>query len=181
MPSIEFDGSVREFLVQLFEQTKGDPSLQTSMYAIGASLGWERDTASRAAQDLMGLGLVEIRTLSGGISLSAEGVDTVRELRSASSQDTNLSRLGTERLMDKNTCQAVAQVCEGVKAQAGSLGLDFETLSELMADIKTIACQLDSSRPKTAIVRECLRSLEVVLEGFKDNKCLIEIRGLIGD
>ena len=181
MPPSDLDRPAREFLVRLFEQTNGDPSLQSSMYAIGDSLGWERDTASCTAQDLMGLGLVEIRTLSGGIGLSAEGAEAVRGLRGTSSQDSNITRLGDTRLMDENTCQAVAQVCDGVKAQAGNLGLDFDTLGELMADIKTIACQLDSSRPKTAIVRECLRSIANVLEGFTDNKSLIEIRSLIGD
>jgi hypothetical protein len=75
----------------------------------------------------------------------------------------------------------VAKVCDSVKMQAGSLGLDFDTLGELMADIKTIACQLDSSRPKTAIIRECLRSLADVLKGCEDKRRLAEIRGLIGD
>jgi len=181
MGSGDLEAPAREFLVRLYEQTKGDPSLQASMYAVGASLGWERDAASQTAQDLMGLGLVEIRTLSGGIGLSAEGAETVRGLLGPSSGDTPIHSLGDERLLAPNTRQAVVRVCDSVKMQAGSLGLDFDTLGELMADIKTIACQLDSSRPKTAIIRECLRSLADVLKGCEDERSLAEIRGLIGD
>ena len=46
-----------------------------------------------------------------------------------------------------------------IKNQIGSLGLDFEVLSEIMIDLKTIDAQLESPHPKTAILRECLFSI----------------------
>ena len=76
----ELDESGRQFLIQLFEQTRGDPSVQVSMYDLGNDLGLDRDASSRVAEILMGLQLVEIRTLSGGIGISTEGVDEVRTL-----------------------------------------------------------------------------------------------------
>ena len=65
MTFADMDEAVRQFLKTLFEQTGGQSSRQVSMYDVGAALGWDRDAASRAAQDLMACGFVEIRTLSG--------------------------------------------------------------------------------------------------------------------
>jgi hypothetical protein len=83
--------------------------------------------------------------------------------------------------MDSAACRAVERVCDGIKVQAGSLDLDFDSLAELMADLKTIGDQLGSSRPKTAVVRESLRSLEGVLKRFAGNISLGDVRALIGD
>jgi hypothetical protein len=175
------DETARQFLKSLFEQTGGQPSRQVSMYDVGAALGWDRDAASRAAQDLMAAGLVEIRTLSGGIGISADGAAMVQSTLGSGNRSAAMARLGSSRIMDPAACQAVERVCDGIKAQAGSLGLDFDTLAELMADLKTVADQMGSSRPKTAIVREGLRSLEGVLKRFAGNKNLAAVRALIGD
>ncbi len=74
MNSDEIDISGQQFLIQLFEQTKGDSTVQVSMYDIGDQLGLDRDIASTVAQELIGSMLVEIRTLSGGIGISADGI-----------------------------------------------------------------------------------------------------------
>ena len=62
-----------------------------------------------------------------------------------------------------------------------NLRLDFDGLSELMADLKTIDAQLGSSQPKTAIIRECLRSIRGVLEGVGSSDGLAKIRTLLGE
>jgi hypothetical protein len=49
-----------------------------------------------------------------------------------------------------------------------------------MADLKTIDAQLESSRPKTAIIRECLRSVLAVCKNSGDNKIFDRIRTLVG-
>jgi hypothetical protein len=171
--------TARQFLKGLFAQTQGQSCRQVSMYDVGAALGWDRDAASQAAQDLMAAGLVEIRTLSGGIMISADGAAMVQAATAPGGAAT--ARLGSSRIMDDAACQAVERVCNDIKAQAGSLGLDFDTLSEVMAELKTVADQLGSSRPKTAIVREALRSLEGVLGPFAGNQVLAGLRALIGD
>jgi hypothetical protein len=177
----DMDETARQFLKNLFEQTGGQPSRQVSMYEVGAALGWDRDAASRAAQDLMAAGLVEIRTLSGGIGISTAGAAKVQSTLGSGNRGAAMARLGSGRIMDKAACLAVERVCDDIKTQAGSLGLDFDTLAELMADLKTVADQLGSSRPKTAIVREGLRSLEGVLKQFAGNKNLACVRALIAD
>ena len=171
----------RQFLTRLFEQTGGQTSRQVSMYDVGAGLGWEREAASQAAQELMAAGLVEIRTLSGGIGLSAAGAEALAAAVAREGSTPGPPRLGTGRILDPAACQAVARVCDGIKVQAGSLGLDFESLAELVADLKTVADQLGSPRPKTAVVREGLRSIEGLLSRFADNRHLADIRSLIAE
>ena len=172
----------RQFLIQVFEQTCGDPSVQVSMYDIGGRLGLERDAASRVAEELMGLQLVEIRTLSGGIGISAAGSEMVQELIGPLAADVGEStKLGDENLLNSANRQAVEQIVAEIKDQAGKLGLDFDTLAELMADLKSIDAQLGSSRPKTAIIRECLHSLSGVLKGTANKQLIGRINGLAGD
>jgi hypothetical protein len=175
----EVNEPARRFLTRLFELVGGQTSRQISMYDIGMELGWERDAASQTAQDLMADGLVEIRTLSGAIGLSAAGAEAVGAAAAPGSPTSALPRLGAGRILDAPACQAVAQLCDGLKTQAGSLGLDFDGLAELVADLKTVADQLGSPKPKTAVVREVLRSIEGVLKRLEGNKHLADIRTLI--
>lgn len=181
MNSGELDETCQQFLIQLFEQTGGEPSAQVSMYEVGEGLGLDRDSSSRAAETLIGLQLVEIRTLSGGIGISTEGANEVKRLTGgANPADVSPSTLTDQPVMDSPSCQGVEQIAGELKSHAGNLGLDFDRLSELMADLKTIDAQLGSSRPKTAIIRECLRSLKSILEAASEGEILVKVRGLLG-
>jgi hypothetical protein len=178
----ELDESGQQFLIQLFEQTGGDPSAQVSMYDVGEGFGLDRDTSSRVAQTLIGLQLVEIRTLSGGIGISTEGANEVSRLTGGvSPAGSSPGKLTDEPVMDPISCRGVEQAVGELKSQAGNLGLDFDGLSELMADLKTVDAQLGSSRPKTAIIRECLRSFKEALEGSVENGILLKIKRLLGE
>ena len=152
------------------------------MYDIGEHLGLDRDAASKVAEELIGLQLVEIRTLSGGIGISTEGANEVSSLTGGVSLgDGSPGKLADQFVMDPVSCQGVEQVVGELKSQAGNLGLDFDGLSELMADLKTIDAQLGSSRTKTAIIRECLRSIKEVLDGVGSRDSLAKIRALLGE
>jgi hypothetical protein len=176
------DERSQQFLVQLFEQTNGDLSAQASMYEIGESLGMDRDTSCRVAETLIGLQLVEIRTLSGGIGISSDGAEQVKDFIGDSTfAGKSASKLSDQPIMDQIGCQTVQQVAEEIKNQAGRLGLDFDDLSALMADLKTIDAQLGSSKPKTTIIRECLRSLKEILDSSAESEILVKVRGLLGE
>ena len=180
MDNSELDDIVQQFLIQLFEQTKGDVSIQVSMYDIGELLGMDRDTASGVAQELMGRQLAEIRTLSGGIGISAAGSAMIQEsVGPPVSGSSEAANLGTAPVLAAGGQQTVEQVVSELKNQTGSLGLDFDALGELMADLKTMGAQLDSSRPKTAIVRECLRSILGVVEKAKNRQMVNRLRKLV--
>jgi hypothetical protein len=150
------------------------------MYDIGGLLGMDRDTASSVAQELMGQQLAEIRTLSGGIGISTDGAARIQNLMGPMASDTSESKpLGGRPVLTSGGQQAVAQVVSELKNQIGSLGLDFDTLGELMADLKTMEAQLDSSRPKTAIIRECLRSVLNVVEKAQSRQMVDRLRNLV--
>ena len=169
-------------MIQLFEQTRGDPSVQVSMFDIGELLGLERDAASKVAEELMGLQMVEIRTLSGGIGISAAGSEAMQRLIGPPAADHGGSTiLGDELLLNSAGRQALEQIVTKIKDQTGTLGLDFDTLTELMADLKSIDAQLESSRPKTAIIRECLHSLSGVLKGKPASNLNSSLNSFLGN
>ncbi len=177
----EIDITGQQFLIQLFEQTKGDSTVQVSMYDIGDLLGLDRKIASTVAQELIGSMLVEIRTLSGGIGISADGLQMARKLIGpAASSGDEFEKLTDAPLLNSSGRQAIEKIASELKNRAGSLGLDFDTLTELMADLKTIDAQLGSSRPKTAIIRACLRSVLAAINNTGDNKIYDRIRTLVG-
>ena len=180
MTDSDLDDLGQQFLIQLFEQAGGDVSTQVSMYDIGEALGMDRDTASSVAQELMGRQLAEIRTLSGGIGISADGSARIQKLMGPMTSDSSEpADLGHGPVLNSAGQQTVGQVISELKNQTGSLGLDFDTLGELMADLKTMEAQLDSSRPKTAIIRECLRSVLDVVEKAQSRQMVDRIRNLV--
>ena len=182
MSLYEIDETGRQFLLQLYQHTNGDPTIQVSMYDLGEELGLDRNASSRVAEQLIALQLVEIVTLAGGIAISNDGL---KEIQASFGDQTvageTVAQLGDEPVLDQTRSQAVEQVTEQLKAQAGNMGLEFEKLAELMADLKTIDAQLGSPRPKTAIIKECLRSLTGLsgIPGSED--CLAKIRALLGE
>jgi len=180
MTDSDLDDLGQQFLSRLFEQTNGDVAMQVSMYDIGDLLGMDRDTASAVAQELMGRQLVEIRTLSGGIGISADGSARVQEILGPMASDRSESAsLGNSPVLNSGGRQTVNQIVVELKNQTGSLGLGFDTLSELMADIKTIEAQLESTRPKTTIIRACLGSVLDVVEKTANRQIIDRLRKLV--
>ena len=159
----DMEGDDRRFLLELFEQAGGGTSAKVSMYAVGEGLGLDRQAASRIGENLMGLGLVEIRTLAGGIGMTEDGVTAARHFGAGGGPQEAFVRLGTDVVMGESVLSAVTDVADALKCESGKLGLDFEPLSELVADLKTIDIQLMSPRPKTAIIRECFQSIRATL------------------
>ena len=176
----DLDDLGQQFLIALFEQTKGDVSLQVSMYDIGELLGIDRETASGVAQELMGRQLAEIRTLSGGIGLSADGAARIQDIVGPMAPDSpGMASLGDGPIMTGGDQQSVDEVISEIKNQIGSFGLDFDALGETMADLKTMEAQLDSPKPKTAIIRECLRSILGVVNDTPGKPIADRIRRLL--
>ena len=182
MQSSELDETGQQFMIRLFEQTGGDQAVQVSMYEIGDLLDLDRRAASRVAEELIGLQLVELKTLAGGIGISASGSEMVQgSIGPPASAVGASASLGNEAQLNTASRQAVEQLVIEVKDQTGTLGLNFDTLTELMADIKSIDAQLGSSRPKTAIIRECLLSISGVMKGTANRAFLGRISQLLGD
>jgi hypothetical protein len=161
----ELSENSRNFLLQLYQATDGDPSAQVSMYDIGSKLALDRNDASRMAEDLISMELVEIRTLAGGIGITDSALTMLEEAGVRQSQNQPESAtLGDGPVVTAEGRTAVAETTAGFKQDVGKLGLSFEDLAEVMTDLKTIDTQMDSPRPKTAVIRECFRSLRSSFE-----------------
>jgi hypothetical protein len=173
MPGTPVEGPALELLLKVFESVGGDPARNVSMFAAGAALGWDRDAASARAQDLIGLGLLEIRTLSGAVGLAPDGIVAVRAVR-GSADDTAAAPLGRGPALSAAERRRAAEVCAAVRAEAtGGHGLT----PELDADLRTLAAQLESPHPKTAIVRECLRALSAAVNAGRARTAVLSLLG----
>lgn len=145
----------REFLAAIHGRLDGDTSTQVSMYEVGQSIGWETDAIERVAQDLMGDGLLEFRTLSGGVAMTAEGVDVVAPGKTGASG----WRLGNDPVLDETKRSGMESLLDAVKSALRASADEFERLAERVADIRTVDAQMASPRPKTAILRACLEAI----------------------
>ncbi|MBF0119696.1 MAG: hypothetical protein HQK79_12730 [Desulfobacterales bacterium] len=170
----------QNFLIELYKRTKGNTSLKMSMFDIGDDLGLEKSYTSRVAETLIGNGLIDIRTLSGGIGLTSEGLNFINEKTGMSNDTQSCIKLCDEPVLIEVQIQAVKKVIDDLNQQAGSLGLNYSSLIELTADIKTADSQLTSSKPKTDIIRACLISIQNILKEHNKTNNFETIKLLIG-
>jgi hypothetical protein len=182
MPTSELEQIDRQYLQQLYDYTKGDGSVQASMYEIGEAVGLDRDASSQVAQTLIGLNYVEIKTLSGGVGISHEGIAAIEGAGGAAAATAEVSRgLSNKKILSPTDLEAIDQVCGFLKKEAGALGLEFDDLTELIADLRTIDAQLVSSRPKTEIVRACFRSIAAIMDAKDHKEACRRLRELTGE
>ncbi len=151
-----------EFLAKLYTLTQGDTAQQHSMYDVGAHLGLEKDLAGKIAEDLIGQGLVEIKTLSGGISITMQGVEAAQSMAGPAESPSEFS-LGGGAIIEAPGRTAVDHILGAIKTHFSRNTTPYDQLEELVVDIKTIETQMLSPRPKTAVVRELLRSVQQAL------------------
>jgi hypothetical protein len=142
----ELDENGRNFLLSVYKQTKDDPAKQVSMYDIGSELGIDRTAASRLAEDLMGWMMLEIRTLSGGIGITPSAVEEIEASGFGESKpQAQTLCFGADPVMSTEVRQAAERVTAALKQQAGSIGLPFDALAEVMADLKTVDAQFSDT------------------------------------
>ena len=175
---MELDGKSRAYLKLLVERTDGDSNRQVSMYDIGTEIDLDRDASQQIAEMLMAEAFVEIRSLSGAIGITRLGLDAVDEL----TRDAPLSRetLCTTAIMDETGIKLVEKTTSEIKSRCGNIGLKFDTITEMIADLKSIDAQLFSPKPKTVIVREALSAIRKILESAGERKCSAKIGELLG-
>ncbi len=152
------------YLLELFQRTKGDLNARVSMYDVGFGLGMEKAAAGKLAEDLIASGWVEIKSLSGGIGITAEGIAAARAAGALPESPAAEPALGKDRLLSASDRPLVEQIISAIKGSVPGLPADYARLEEIFIDIKTLEVQLLSPRPKTAILREGLASIQAGLE-----------------
>jgi len=170
------------FLLELYKRCGGNPAVTFSMFEIGQDLGLEREKSGAVGEELIGWGLVEVRTLSGGVAIAESGIERARQLSGEiASPDDRRIRLGADPVLDEAGRNAVDRLVSRLKSNIEDLGLGFDRLSEIMADLKSIEAQLSSPRPKTALVKEGFRSMIEVLNAAGAAQQSRELRDLLGE
>ncbi len=152
----------KAFLFELYTMTGGNVDEQVSMYDVGSHLGLEKSEAGTLAEGLFIQGYAELKTLSGGIGITVQGLELLDIKPSVSPEDSQLA-LGDAPILQPEKCHGVSQLLQDIKEQVPAMTADDTRLKELTVDIKTIEIQLTSPAPKTRIIKEALRSLQMNL------------------
>ena len=158
----------KAFLYELYNRTGGDPDAQVSMYEVGQSLGLEKNDAGSMAESLYIQGFAELKTLSGGIGITREGM-AVLEIKIDAGPDASLS-IGNSPVIDDQGRAALDIILPEIKKHMTDSRMPYSQIEEFLMDIKTIEVQMLSPRPKTGIIREILKSIHAGFEtsGHKD-------------
>jgi hypothetical protein len=151
------------YLYELFNQTRGDTSAQVSMYDIGTTLGLEKTAAGSTAESLFIQGLAELKTLSGGIGITDQGLEALG--KTPAETDGGVEKtLGKGPVLDSADMDLVTALLVEIKTEAAPGKNSYPQLEEIVMDIKTMETQLLSPKPKTGIVREIIKSLHQTIE-----------------
>lgn len=150
------------FLLELHRTTEGNPNVQKSMFDTGAAIGLAKEQAGKVAEEVIGRGWAEVKTLSGGIGITADGIEAAVQ-HGGSPASTNDAKIGNSPFLDDQGRQAVEQLLTAIKSAVARIEADFDHIEEMVIDIKTIDVQLLSSRPKTAVIKAVLRALQNTL------------------
>lgn len=161
------DLTIKSYLEELYRLTGGDIECQVSMYDVGAAIGLDKTEAGSLAEQLMVQSLVELKTLSGGIGITAEGLSTLGISAPALAADPDSLTLGKEMVITDSDRQTIKLLTDEIKTATEEHTIDYALLEEIVIDLKTIELQLLSPQPKTSIIAEVLRSLQSVLETAK--------------
>jgi hypothetical protein len=172
------DPTAESYLRELYQQTKGDTSVQVSMFDIGAVLALERDVAGKIAEDLIGNGLVEVKTLSGGIGITPLGIETVAtgDGRVDAAADADL---GNGIVLAEEGRSAVSAVIKEIQTWIANHNVAYDQIETVVFDLKTVEVHLLSPTPKTAVVREVLRSLQSTLDAAGSSAISAKIVNMI--
>jgi len=180
-----------QFLHRLWELTGGDETKRFGMFEIGEELGFDEDSTVTIGQYLSGEKLINPRPACGTrdkeIVISHQGVREIEEAFGNPDRPTqyfpaviNITSIGAMTdsqlqidspgatqvaTFNENEYEELKEVIQSLKESIDQLGIDQQQKSELQADIQTIDAQMSSSKPKAAIITECLGSIKRILEG----------------
>lgn len=167
--------TIQSYLHELFQQTTGDPEQQANMYEIGAAVGLERGDAGSLAEELMVQGKVELKTLSGGIGITGEGLSCIGASAPATATG-NRVQISRETVSTPDDCRSIEELSRMVRSCLPGLTLESNQFEEIVVDLKSIDLQLLSPQPKNPVFRQLFASLLSVLEQKADEELTSNLR-----
>jgi hypothetical protein len=173
------DPDVNRYMIELHSATQGDTGVQVSMYEVGSSMGMDKGEAGALAESLIVEGWVELVSLSGAISLTPQGLEVLEVSGSVQGATVVPLQLGSGPVLEKSGSEAVETILSEIKSLFEKKNIPYDSLEEIIIDIKTIELQLLSPRPKLEVVRELLRSLMDVFITLKIDEPQIKLKSLV--
>jgi hypothetical protein len=167
----------KAFLFELYHQTGGDVDIHVSMYDVGQALGLDRAEAGAMAEDLYIQGYAELKTLSGGIGITKKGLTALAITMDPEPGES--VQLGSEKVLGQTGRQALETLLEAIKETLPKAARPYARLEEMVLDIKTIEVQMLSPSPKTAVIREVLRSLHENFEESGEKTLAAKLKALM--
>ena len=149
------------FLQELYRLTGGELDQQASMYDVGAGLALEKNEAGRLAEELMVEGLIDLKTLAGGICLTDEGLENLG-YRSKPQQNENL-QLGSGPIATDHDRVVIEQISQEIR-QAMQIAMDYETTELLVIHLKTIEVQMLSEKPRLAVIKTLFTAILATMQ-----------------
>ncbi len=168
----------KAFLTEIYTQTQGDIECQISMYDVGKAIGLEDDVSGEMAQSLFIKGFAELKTLSGGIGITYEGLKELNIAIPNNSNNKNYTLENTKIITPKGV-QTIEMILDKIKETAPSSDLSYDQMEECVIDIKTIETQMLSANPKTAIIKELIRSLHENLSKSTSNDVINILQNIL--
>ncbi len=155
---------IKPFLTELYSKTKGNTEQEVSMYDVGEAIGLDKAKAGATAEEMMIQGLVELKTLSGGIAITSRGLEELGITEAANTPEKTGLVLGIGPTVEESEKRDIADLLDEIRLATAQNNMEYELLEEIIFDIKTVEIQLHSPRPKTAVVREILMSLQNLMK-----------------
>lgn len=149
----------KSFLDELHLQTKGDRTARVSMYDVGATLGLSRAESGSLAESLMVEGLVELKTLAGGIAITSEGLAILGVTATGQGAAEQAPSFSSGPLATDRDRQMIGQIVGQIKDSIAGHSVGYDRLEEIVIDLKTLELHMLSPRPKVPVLRALLRSL----------------------
>lgn len=175
------DMHMKQFLHQLYQMCGGDSTTDVSMYAIGDQLGLDKNSAGSVAEDLIIDGFAELKTLAGGITITAKGLDELGKSEGAAGDPpSTVHRLGSQETLTDDDLEAVGRVLDEVKQVVCSTVQRYDDAEELIVDIKTIDVQLLSPRPKTSVIKAVLAAIARQCRRHGEQQIAVRLNTLAG-
>lgn len=166
----------KSFLDELCRQTKGDTAAQVSMYEVGATLGLNKAEAGSVAESLIVDGLVELRTLAGGIGITEEGLADLGLTAAAGPSAGTTVGFSDGPVANEQDRQTMTELLGQIKTGISGRSLAYQIMEEIVFDLKTVEVHLLSPKAKVAVLRALCRSLHDTLAaaGIKETATMLK-------
>jgi hypothetical protein len=148
---------MERFLALLGKESLVETTSKLSMYAIGEKMGLDRERAGRIAEEIIAQGWAEIQTLAGDIGITTAGSAHLAEI--ATSGGEARPSLGSHPFLDESKTAYLDALITELKVALGQAGIEYDTLAEVVADLRSLEAQMVSPRIKTDIVRILLEDI----------------------